>query len=452
MRPAARGLNRGLQAQLILMAKSFKRACIIAGLVLAVVALCLGLWRKVVVAKRATVALAAIQSGVAGGDFVAARAALPSIADPGMREAMEREIRLGELKSALATRDTGLMRLALGSDGANWINPGLREAADVELAREAMQARDDTGYQVFVEKWAAKSGHAGQWTLLEADRLLARKLPDDARELLRNAQLSGVADAQRHARLALLEAKEPWKAMGTIDEGLKADPRNADLLSFRAQIEEAAGRLDEARLDYVAAVLCGGNNPLHRDQLGGFYLRVGNLAAAAETWREAAAETHLGVYALKGWFWARVGGTPLSQPLPSCHQQGWSNLITALAATPDNVFWSASLDAELAAIRGASERPEVLWLRLLEALRSKAFYVGALGSGRNQQKRRERLLSFDLTEADISRLHGPVGLQIGSRTPAEIAVAVAAQLVQERRVFENARVGGLDTPPSDSAT
>jgi xanthine dehydrogenase accessory factor len=87
-------------------------------------------------------------------------------------------------------------------------------------------------------------------------------------------------------------------------------------------------------------------------------------------------------------------------------------------------------------------------MALLEALRSNAFYVGALGSSRNQTKRRERLLSFDLTEADVDRLHGPVGLQIGSRTPAEIAVAVAAQLVQERRVFEDARVGGLDTPPA----
>ena len=89
-------------------------------------------------------------------------------------------------------------------------------------------------------------------------------------------------------------------------------------------------------------------------------------------------------------------------------------------------------------------------MALLEALRSKAFYVGALGSSRNQTKRRERLLSFDLTEADVDRLHGPVGLQIGSRTPAEIAVAIAAQLVQERRVFEDARVGGLDTPPAGS--
>ena len=369
MRPAARGLNRGLQAQLILMAKSFKRACIIAGLVLAVVALCLGLWRKVVVAKRATVALAAIQSGVAGGDFVAARAALPGLADPGTREAMEREIRLGELKGALAVRDTGLIRLALGNDGASWMKASLREAADLELAREAVQARDDKSYQELVDKWQTHSGSRGQWILLEADRLLARKLPNDARELLQDAQLEPAEDAQRYGRLALLQGKEPWKALDTLDKGLKADPRNADLLSFRAQIEEAGGRLDEARLDYVAAVLCAGKNPLHRDQLANFYLRGGNLPAAAETWREAAAETSLGVYALKSWFWSRVAGVRLTKALPACRQQGWRGLITALASTPDDVFWSDALDAELGAIRGGSERPEVLWLRVLEALR-----------------------------------------------------------------------------------
>jgi len=351
------------------MAKSLKRACIVTGLVLLVVTISLGLWRKVVVAKRATLALATIEKSVAVADFVTARAALPGLADLGVRETKEREISVSELKSALFVRDTGLMRLSIGSDGASWMDASLLEAADLELAREAMQAGDDRSYQVFVEKWQTKSGKDGLWILLEADRLLARKLPDEARELLQNAQLSGTLDAQRHARLALLQAKEPWKAIGVIDEGLKADPRNADLLSFRAQIEETGGRLEEARLDYVAAVLCTGKNPLHRDQLANFYLRRGDLAAAAQTWREAAAETYLGVYALKSWFWARVGGVRLRQALPVSRQQGWRDLITTLASTQDDVFWSDALDADLAAIRGGSERPEVLWLRVLEALR-----------------------------------------------------------------------------------
>ncbi len=121
--------------------------------------------------------------------------------------------------------------------------------------------------------------------------------------------------------------------------------------------------------------------------------------------------------------------------------------VTLQPGMPDDAVLEIQTDARTAIV-AITHDPKLDDMALLEALRSKAFYVGALGSSRNQTKRRERLLSFDLTEADISRLHGPVGLQIGSRTPAEIAVAVAAQLVQERRVFEDARVGGLDSPPA----
>ena len=121
--------------------------------------------------------------------------------------------------------------------------------------------------------------------------------------------------------------------------------------------------------------------------------------------------------------------------------------VTLQPGMPDDAVLDIQTDARTAIV-AITHDPKLDDMALLEALRSKAFYVGALGSSRNQTKRRERLLSFDLTEADVDRLHGPVGLQIGSRTPAEIAVAVAAQLVQERRVFEDARVGGLDTPPA----
>ena len=71
-------------------------------------------------------------------------------------------------------------------------------------------------------------------------------------------------------------------------------------------------------------------------------------------------------------------------------------------------------------------------MALLEALKSNAFYVGALGSIKNQVKRRERMRMFDLTESEIATLRGPVGLSIGSRTPAEIAIAILAELIQVR--------------------
>jgi xanthine dehydrogenase accessory factor len=69
---------------------------------------------------------------------------------------------------------------------------------------------------------------------------------------------------------------------------------------------------------------------------------------------------------------------------------------------------------------------------LMVALRSPAFFVGALGSRKTHEKRRKRLLERGLTEAELSRLFAPVGLEIGSRSPEEIALAVMAQIVAVR--------------------
>ncbi len=73
---------------------------------------------------------------------------------------------------------------------------------------------------------------------------------------------------------------------------------------------------------------------------------------------------------------------------------------------------------------------------LIEALPSDAFYVGALGSRANNARRKKRLTGIGLDESDVSRLHGPVGLDIGSRSAAEIAIAIVAEIVQLRNAFE----------------
>ena len=124
--------------------------------------------------------------------------------------------------------------------------------------------------------------------------------------------------------------------------------------------------------------------------------------------------------------------------------------VTLQAGMPDDAVGAIQTDSRTAIV-AITHDPKLDDMALLEALISPAFYIGALGSSRNQAKRRERLLSFDLTEAQVDRLHGPVGLQIGSRTPAEIAVSVAAELVQVRRTFEDQRVGGLSQPPGAPA-
>ncbi|NMK47884.1 XdhC family protein [Achromobacter sp. Bel] len=107
---------------------------------------------------------------------------------------------------------------------------------------------------------------------------------------------------------------------------------------------------------------------------------------------------------------------------------------TLLTSMPDDAVLEIGTD-ERTAIVAVTHDPKLDDMALLEALKSRAFYVGALGSRANQEKRRERLRLFDLDDGQIARLHGPVGLRIASKTPAEIAVAIAAELIWVRNTL-----------------
>ncbi|WP_057687724.1 XdhC family protein, partial [Bordetella pertussis] len=118
---------------------------------------------------------------------------------------------------------------------------------------------------------------------------------------------------------------------------------------------------------------------------------------------------------------------------------------TLVATMPDDIVLEIGTD-ERTAIVALTHDPKLDDMVLLEALKSRAFYVGALGSRANQEKRRERLRLFDLGDEDIARLRGPVGLPIASRTPAEIAVAVAAELVWVRNTLGDREPSGAPLP------
>ena len=79
-------------------------------------------------------------------------------------------------------------------------------------------------------------------------------------------------------------------------------------------------------------------------------------------------------------------------------------------------------------------RAEIDDMALMEALRANTFYVGALGSKNTSEARRKRLLQLDLSEDQINHLHAPVGLDIGSRTPPEIALSIMAGITAKRRL------------------
>jgi xanthine dehydrogenase accessory factor len=99
--------------------------------------------------------------------------------------------------------------------------------------------------------------------------------------------------------------------------------------------------------------------------------------------------------------------------------------------SPDDAVSVLVRDAR-SAVLALTHEPRLDDLALMEALTSPAFYVGALGSRANNAKRRARLAQLELPPSAIEKLHGPVGLPIGSRTPAEIAVAILAELTAVR--------------------
>jgi xanthine dehydrogenase accessory factor len=98
---------------------------------------------------------------------------------------------------------------------------------------------------------------------------------------------------------------------------------------------------------------------------------------------------------------------------------------------PDDVLAAGHLDGHSAVV-ALTHDPKIDDLALMEALKSPAFYVGAIGSKKNNDARRLRLKEFDLSEGEIARLRGPVGLYIGSKTPPEIAVAILAEMTAVR--------------------
>jgi len=101
--------------------------------------------------------------------------------------------------------------------------------------------------------------------------------------------------------------------------------------------------------------------------------------------------------------------------------------VTLVKTMPDDTVVAMKLD-ERCAVVALTHDPKLDDLALMEALKSPAFYVGALGSRANNSKRRKRLEEFDLTREQIARLHGPIGLYIGSRTPPEIAISILAEI------------------------
>jgi xanthine dehydrogenase accessory factor len=106
--------------------------------------------------------------------------------------------------------------------------------------------------------------------------------------------------------------------------------------------------------------------------------------------------------------------------------------VKVIAEWPDVALPPLKVDHYTAFV-ALTHDPKIDDPALLHALSRDCFYIGALGSKKTHAKRNDRLKAAGVAEADIARIHAPIGLDIGSVSPAEIAVSIMGQIVQSLR-------------------
>lgn len=106
--------------------------------------------------------------------------------------------------------------------------------------------------------------------------------------------------------------------------------------------------------------------------------------------------------------------------------------VDLIAEWPDVALPKVGLDP-FTGLAALTHDPKIDDQPIVEALNSDCFYVGALGSRKTHGTRLERLRGLGLDDATLSRIHAPIGLSIGARSPAEIAVAILAQVIEALR-------------------
>ena len=129
----------------------------------------------------------------------------------------------------------------------------------------------------------------------------------------------------------------------------------------------------------------------------------------------------------------------LCDPRPNYLDNWFVDGVEKTSRLPDDVV-RERFNNPFSGIVALAHDPRVDDMALMEALKTNAFYVGAMGSVRTSAARRERLPELGLTRDEIDQLHAPIGFQIGSKTPAEIAISIMAE-VTARRHGESPRHG-----------
>lgn len=308
-------------------------------------------WKQAAVEGRAGAAIAQAEQFLELGQPNAARGALRRAKAPPEGSALAPKWAEVELRVAVAARDFLTLAQIRGKSP---------EAFNRDPQAAALLARHELGQGRETEIPPGPQG-----VLFGADRAIFSGNRSEAKQILESAPLQGAEEADRLARLAILEAGDRRAAWERLAGAYAADPGKMEVRTFSANLLEEAGNSDLARREYIAAVVSDPANPRARDNLAEFYLREGLPALAVSTWAEAPAAPESGPLYFKAWFWNRVGFG--SADLAGLADR--SALVGRLDVLPAGHFWDESLDPLMKEAPAIAGREEIFWLRLLESIK-----------------------------------------------------------------------------------
>ncbi len=123
----------------------------------------------------------------------------------------------------------------------------------------------------------------------------------------------------------------------------------------------------------------------------------------------------------------------ICDPRPEQIAQWQIDNCSVFTGMPDDVIREHATDANTAIV-AVSHDPRIDDMGLMDAFNTDAFYIGAMGSINTSRNRRKRLADLGITETQLQRLHAPIGLDIGSKTPAEIAISIIADIIASKNL------------------
>lgn len=312
--------------------------------------------------RRYENAVIAVESGRAHDALPAIRAGKRWEIDPAGRERwdaleMAAYVQLGQLAELLA-----LFRQSPKPFTTD-------EEAALAAARAQIETRDLESFAELRKVWVSREGRVEMWLGLEADLLVLQGQRDEAIALLKRFKFEGTAESTRLARLGYLLAEvDPPLSAKAMEMALGLGPRLAEVWLFAARTHEEAGRHKEAYAAFCRALELAPHDVFVRHHTAEYLTRQAAYTLALKTWEPSTAPPSMDFLWLKVIFWQRVANAEAGGSLPgACPPGPLARLVEQLLRLPVEMFWHEERLAPF--VHEAGEHWELLWLRVLEALR-----------------------------------------------------------------------------------